>query len=213
MLNGKESLEGELVDKSYEERYSEDDIFGIYTYASISVSRGFLVSELVSTGGLFTKRLFNPKVLVVGAGSGYEIINYLNHGYDVKAIDLYVPDVKRVKEVTHVGSADNMPFDDKEFDFVHCTEMMEHVPEEITDDILLECKRVSKRFIFTIATRHDKPYNSHINIHPAWWWMKKFEDLGLETEHAQKAARVLLVVNGYSSYMCWPDGVLMYGNC
>ena len=204
-----------MEDNTYEERYSDDDIFGIYTYASIFVSRGFIVSQMVVAGGIFKDGFVKKKakVLVVGAGSGYEIINYLNNGYDVKGIDLYVPDVQRVKEVTHIGSADNMPFKDKEFDFVHCTEMMEHVPEEITDDILNEAKRVAKKFIFTIADRHDKPYESHINIHPAWWWMKKFEDLGFKIKSAQQAARITLPLGNSAINVFWSDGVLLYGEC
>ena len=201
-----------MENKLYEKRYSDDDIFGLYTYASIDVSRGFLISTVVASGQFF-KVHDGAKVLVIGAGSGYEIINYLNHGYDVKGIDLYAPDVKRVKEVTHIGSADNMPFDDKEFDFVHCTEMMEHVPEEITDDILNEAKRVAKMFVFSIADRHDKPYESHINIHPAWWWMKKFEDLGFKIKSAQQAARITLPLGNGSINVFWPDGVLLYGEC
>ena len=118
-----------------------------------------------------------------------------------------------VKDVTHIGSAENMPFDDKEFDFVHCTEMLEHVPEEMTDPILKECKRVAKRFVFSIATRHDKPYNTHINIHPAWWWIKRFDDLGFEIVNAQQAARVTIPVRQYASVIYWPDGVFLHGKC
>jgi ubiquinone/menaquinone biosynthesis C-methylase UbiE len=201
-----------LENKLYEKRYSNDDIFGHSTYASISVSRGFMIS-VVAVSGQFFKIKDNAKILVIGAGSGYEIINYLNHGYDVKGIDLYAPDIKRVKEVTHIGSADNMPFGNKEFDFVHCTEMLEHVPEEITNDILMESKRVAKRFVFSIATRGDEPYDTHINIHPAWWWIKRFEELGFRIKTAQQSARLTIPFGGSACNIFWPDGVFLHGKC
>jgi len=201
-----------LTNRLYENTYSDDGIFGNPTYAAITVSRGFMISVVVSSGQFF-KIKDKAKVLVIGAGTGYEIINYLNHGYDVKAIDLYVPDIKRVRDVTFVGSAEDMPFDDKEFDFVHCTEMMEHVPEEITDAILMEAKRVSERFVFSIATRHDKPYDTHINIHPAWWWIKRFEDLGFRIKTAQQAARLTIPFGKSAVNIFWPDGVFLHGKC
>uniref|UniRef100_A0A6M3J112 Putative methyltransferase n=1 Tax=viral metagenome TaxID=1070528 RepID=A0A6M3J112_9ZZZZ len=163
--------------------------------------------------GLKFKDKPKKDVLVVGAGSGYEVISYIKHGHNVRGIDLFAPEIKMVKDVTYIGSADKMPFGDKEFDFVHCTEMMEHVPEEITNDILMECRRVAKRFYFTIATRDDKPYDTHINIHPAWWWIKRFEELGFGIINAQQAARIALNVKGYASVIFWPDGVFLHGNC
>jgi len=153
------------------------------------------------------------KILVVGAGSGYEVVNYLKHGHHVRGIDLYAPDIKMVKDVTHIGSADNMPFEDDEFDLVHCTEMLEHVPEEMTNDILLECKRVAKRFVFSIATTLDTPYNTHINIHPAWWWLKQFDELGFDVVNAQQNQRLTIPVKQYASIIFWPDGVFLHGKC
>ena len=192
--------------------YSDEGIFGNFTYSGIGVSRGLAISFIVLGQQCFEIK-GKVKILVVGAGSGYEVVNYLKHGHDVKGIDLYAPDIKMVKDVTHIGSATGIPYGDNEFDFVHCTEMLEHVPEEITDDILKECKRVAKRFVFSIATRHDKPYNTHINIHPAWWWIRKFEDLGFEIVNAQQSARVTIPVRQFASVIYWPDGVFLHGNC
>jgi hypothetical protein len=92
--------------------------------------------------------------------------------------------------------------------------MMEHVPQKLTNPILRECKRVAKRFVFTIATRDDPPYCTHINIHPAWWWIKKFEKLGFNIVSAQQAARLHIPFpEGHASHFTWPDGVLIYGEC
>ena len=198
---------------NYEDQYSKDGIFGDFTYSSPGVSRGLLISMIVRQSVFFAVK-GKIKVLVMGAGHGYEVVSYIKGGYDVKAIDLYSPDIPMVKEVTTLASADNMPFEDKEFDLIHSTEMMEHVPQKLTNPILRECKRVAKRFVFTIATRDDPPYCTHINIHPAWWWIKKFEKLGFNIVSAQQAARLHIPFpEGHASHFTWPDGVLIYGEC
>ena len=136
---------------NYEDQYSKDGIFGDFTYSSPGVSRGLLISMIVRQGGFFAVK-GKVKILVMGAGHGYEVVSYIKGGHDVKGIDLYAPEIPMVKEVTTLASADDMPFKDKEFDLIHSTEMMEHVPEKITDQILRECRRVAKKFVFTIAT-------------------------------------------------------------
>lgn len=187
-------------------------MFGDLSYSGPCVSRGLLYSTMM-VKGLFFEIVGKIKILVVGAGVGYEVVNYLKHGHHVKALDLFVPDIEMVKDVTTIGSADNMPFEDKEFDLVHCTEMIEHIPEEMTDSVLMECKRVAKKYLISIATSLDMPYNTHINLHPAWWWLKRFEDLGFIINTAQYAPRLSVPCKNYSSYITFPDGVHLHGEC
>jgi ubiquinone/menaquinone biosynthesis C-methylase UbiE len=155
----------------------------------------------------------SDKLLVIGAGYGYEVVNYIKNGYDVQAVDIFVPEVKMVQDVTIQCSAEHMPFDDKEFDICHCTEMLEHVPEDVADRVILEAKRVSRQFVFTIATRGDAPFNTHINIHPGWWWMDRFDRLGMKIVSASHAPRLVLSLGNYFTRLCKPDGVIIYGDC
>lgn len=170
------------------------------------------ISQIVCDG-MFIPIKSSDKLLVIGAGYGYEVINYIKNGYDVQAVDIFVPAVKMVQEVTTQCSAEQMPFDDKEFDICHCTEMLEHVTEDVADRVILEAKRVSRQFVFTIATRGDHPYNTHINIHTAWWWMDKFNELGMKIVSAAYAPRLVLKHGNYLTRIHKPDGVLIYGNC
>ena len=196
----------------YKDLYSDEGIFGNIAYSPPSVSRGLMLSMALISGEFFENESIS-KVLVVGAGAGYEVVNYLHYGYDVKAIDLFCPPVKKVQEVTHVGSAEDMPFDDDEFDMVHCTEMIEHIPEDITNNVLNECKRVAKRFLFTIATRHDRPYNTHINIHDWNYWRRKFKFIGFDIISAQDKPKLIFPVKNHIMIISWPDGTLLYGYC
>ena len=153
------------------------------------------------------------KILVVGSGNGYELVWFHKAGYPVKGLELYTPNVPLVKKLTTIGSATDMPWENKEFDLVFCTEMFEHVTEEETELILKEMKRVAKRFYITIATRGDAPYNTHINIQKPWWWMAKFDELGFKIESFQYSPRVFLQFGKDMGFGVYNDGVTIYGDC
>jgi hypothetical protein len=193
--------------------YSEDGIYGDFTYGSPGASRGLVNAMFITQGGAFAI-VGKPKALVIGAGNGYEIAQFKVSGFECFGIDLYVPDIPIVKETSVRGDASSMPFRDNEFPLVYCGETFEHIPEEICWKILSEVKRVGEAFYFTIATRGDEPYNSHINIHPGWWWMKKFEEHGLEIAHAEINSIVSILYAGSGIVkMRFNDGVTIYGRC
>ena len=79
----------------------------------------------------------NKKVLVVGSGTGGEIVNFYNIGADVYGIE---PNEEAI-EISHIkaekigldknrvkkGYSEKLSFDDNEFDFVYCYTVLEHV--------------------------------------------------------------------------------------
>jgi len=192
--------------------YSRDGIYGDFTYGTPYVSKGFQNAVSLSQD-LTVRKTPDIKILVVGAGNGYELVWFGKNNYDVTGLDLYVPDVPYVKARTVIGSAGNMPFKDKQFDLVFCTEMLEHVDEEITDEILSEFNRVANKFYVTIATIEDPPFYTHINIHKPWWWMEKFDALGFKFANAQANPVMLLLAGGSITRMNYVSGVTMYGDC
>jgi 2-polyprenyl-3-methyl-5-hydroxy-6-metoxy-1,4-benzoquinol methylase len=199
-------------DNAMSRLYSDSGIFGNYKYAAPVVSRGMKVAMCLLSGAIFPVKE-KSKILVIGAGPGYEVVYYRKHGHLVKAIDLYVPNIKMVKEVTTVGSATDIPFSDKEFDIVHCTEMMEHIEEDQTDAVLKECKRVADRFVFTIATTGDKPFNTHINIHNWQWWIDKFKEHNFTFSSIHDRKKVSFGLNHEEYFFKWHGGVFIYGEC
>ena len=200
--------------KEARKQYSAEGIFGGMTYGCPIPSKGFKHATSICQNlafGLAPK----AKILVVGAGMGYELVVFHKYGYECYGIDLYIPDIKAVKERSIYGSANAMPFKDKEFNLVFCAEMMEHVPSEMTYDVLNECKRVAKSFYFTIATTMDTGYDTHINLLSGTLWIKIFQDLGFNLQHAQIIPLTYIVLGGHHiiRYVCKNLGVSMYGLC
>jgi len=197
----------------YQEPYTDEGIYGDFTYGSPGVSRGLMNAINVIQKNAF-RYAGKLKILVIGAGSGYEIASFLSAGHKCVGMDLYIPDVPFMKEVCVQGDASDMPFRDKEFDLVFCTETFEHIPEHICYQILKETKRVGKNFYFTIATRGDGEYKMHINVHPAWWWLKTFEEHDLTIVHGEYAPLILVGYAGHGIIkLAYKDGVTIYGNC
>ena len=153
------------------------------------------------------------KILVVGSGNGYELVWFGKDGHDVTGLELYAPGVPYVDARTIVGSATDMPFKDKEFGLVFCTEMFEHVSEADTDLILNEINRVGEKFYITIATKHDPPYNTHINVQAGSYWLKKFEDMGFQIASFQFCPKIFLRLGKAMGFGLYYDGVTLYGDC
>lgn len=197
----------------YEVSYSDEGIYGDFTYGTPGVSRGFINALSVTQGNAFA--FDGPmKILVIGGGNGYEIAVFKTRGHECYGIDLYSPNFAFLKDTSVQGDASDMPFKDKEFDLVFCGETLEHIPEKTCLKILSEVRRVGKNFYFTIATRGDSPYNLHINVNPAWWWMKTFEECGFTIMHAEDKPIVPITYSGNGLVKCkYRDGVTIYGNC
>lgn len=196
------------MDEAYKKLYSLEGVHGNINYGSPLVARGLKCAVY------YTQFFPKKKVLCLGAGNGYEAVFFDKKGWDVTVFDLYIPDVDYLKGKMVQGDANNMPFKDDEFELVFSCEMLEHVPEDETDQILLEVKRISKKVFFTIATVPDPPHNSHINLHDICWWLNRFSNLGFTITHTEFP---LKVANKFSenktvSYS-WPDGILINAKC
>ena len=165
---------------NYIDRYRDGGIYDNPEYGSPYVSKGIRFAR-------FNKYYLekNSKVLCIGCGNGYEVIEYLNQGHDAYGTEVNPIDVKILKGRIINAILPDLPFKDKEFDFLHCTEVLEHVPEEETNEFLKECKRVSKKQFFSIATELDVPFNTHINIHKPGWWIDKFDENEMEIKNFQ----------------------------
>jgi len=156
----------------------------------------------------------DKKLLVIGAGNGYEVVYLLKKGFKhTHSVDIYVPDVPYLKGRCIKSWAQFLPFKDKSFDLVICCETMEHIPEDLTDDVLKEAKRVGKEVYFTIAGRGDPPFDSHVTVkHPAWW-IVKFEEIGFKIINSQMNPWFAVPMMQGMVLFRYDDGVSIYAKC
>ncbi len=70
-------------------------------------------------------------------------------------------------------------------DLVICTDVMEHVPEHLVDEVLADIRSLAKKAIFfNIATTPASKKlvdgsNAHATVKPAHWWQQKIDALDI----------------------------------
>jgi len=152
---------------------------------------------LADNGRLIWNQIFDiydlskiKTVLDVGCGLGAGVAMCRNEGIEAYGIDIAEPareywDMANISQFCQIASADEMPFPDNRFDFVICTEVMEHIPEEGVLDVLKEIYRVGRNtFVLTICLKpavYKMPHDGsepHICIKSVEWWYKKIEEAG-----------------------------------
>jgi SAM-dependent methyltransferase len=130
------------------------------------------------------------KGLDVGCGRANGVQYAREQGADVYGCDVSTGAVKcwkdrGVDQYCRVASADNLPYANKEFDMVLCSEVMEHIPEENVLKVLKEIFRVgSDKYFFTIALVPESIpvahlVQSHICLKDPKWWVEKLEEAGM----------------------------------
>jgi len=186
--------------------YSNDGLYGTLDYGAPYVV--LAVPHCIYIAGGMPK---DKRVLVIGAGNGYEVVYLLKQGFkSTYSLDIFNPKVQYLRGHQIQGWAQQLPFKDKVFDIVICCETMEHIPEELTDTVLLESKRVANEVYFTIATTHDPPFNGHICVHPAHWWLRKFEQLGFGIINAQMNPWLIVPIGNAMTMLRYNKGVSIY---
>lgn len=189
--------------------YSNDGLYGTLDYGGPYPIKAIPHSAYIA-GGLPK----TAKLLVIGAGNGYEVVYLLKKGFKhTYSVDIYTPDVPYLKGRCIQSWAQSLPFKDKVFDMVICCETMEHIPEELTDAVLNEAKRVAKEVYFTIASRDDPPFDSHVNVKHPTWWIVKFEKLGFNIINAQMNPWFAVPMEGGVVLFRYDDGVSLYAKC
>lgn len=116
----------------------------------------------------------DKNVLVVGSGTGGELVNFHQEGANVYGIEPYDParEISQLK-VAALGfsednikscKAENIDFEDNFFDFVYCYTVIEHV--EDVDKSIKEMIRVTKSngLIFLHAPDYRQMYEGHYKL-------------------------------------------------
>jgi len=195
--------------------YSEGGIYGSLDYGSPAVNRGLQFAAFLCQRSDFQKG--KKTVHCLGSGNGYEAVKFLQDGHRCYVTELYHPSVDVLSGHQVKAFGEQLPYKDNQFDMYFCCEVLEHIPEENIDAVLSEVKRVSEECFFTVATRGDPPFNTHICIHNGQWWMNKFEEHGFSIINAQINPHFWLIIifNGRDTALAvhFPDGVMINARC
>jgi len=94
-------------------------------------------------------------VLDVGCGGG-TLSNYLPAHLDITGLDLSAEALKYFKHKKVLGNVANLPFGDRSFDLVICSDVLEHLRKEDFESAIRELKRVSRKYIVIISPNEEQ---------------------------------------------------------
>jgi len=110
-------------------------------------------------------------ILDVGCGDG-RITNVLCRKYKVIGLDHSMSSLKGVHGTLTCASSTDIPFLDDSFDLVLCSEVLEHLPDEVYESTLKELERVAKKYILisvpyreNMRSRTTKCYKCRAKFH------------------------------------------------
>lgn len=185
---------------------------GIYkeeiTYGSPYVSKGLKFS--IWADALFPK---TESVLCVGCGNGFDVVYWLDRGKNAFGTELHDIKCDYLNGKIIKAVAPGLPFGDKEFDLLLCTEVVEHIEPKTSKDFILDCCRVGKTCIFSIATTMDS-YGTHINLKTPARWLEIFDEIKVELKNFQFKPSIHMLIEGYGGYsksfvaMNYGDGII-----
>lgn len=128
-----------------------------------------------------------PQGLVIdfGCGTGRAALKLKDAGLDVLLLDF--------AENCRDPAAMDLPFmqrnlhwwldDVPRAEFGFCTDVMEHMPPDLVDEVIHNVMEVARKCFFQISLVPDQMgaligHPLHLSVHPASWWRETFERLG-----------------------------------
>ena len=130
---------------------------------------------------------FSPdSVLDVGCGVGNLVWGFVNLGIAAEGIDISEDAINRssieIRPLLKDGDIVNLGYPDNRFNLVNCSDTLEHIPEEVSQDIIRNLYRITNHWlVLNICLWTEKNARldpTHINLHSKRWWTKKINQLG-----------------------------------
>lgn len=126
-------------------------------------------------------RVARGKFLDIGCAFGYLVARLHNRSVDAWGLDISEYAISHapedVKPYLKVGSADKLPWSDKEFDMVVSFSTFEHLPKDILVKAISETIRVGKKGIISITPGDSSHFDedvTHRTKEPLSWWREQF---------------------------------------
>lgn len=123
--------------------------------------------------------------LDVGCGRG-ELVEHALHlgGFDAFGCDL-VPELCDERRIFQADITLGLPFGTRQFDFVSCLDMVEHLPEAAVPAAIDELFRVANALVFITTNDRQSTYEGmelHLTRRPIGWWTSLIERAGWTVE-------------------------------
>lgn len=116
-----------------------------------------------------SERFFCTKTLSVGCSGHEPIFLKTSHALDICPLSNDYLKIHGYQGEFVVGSCDNLPFSNDEFDCAVCSEVIEHLPNSMmVSDTFLELDRVAKSWIVTTPNvdkcNRENQYKGHLQF-------------------------------------------------
>lgn len=152
-----------LLDQ-YIELHRDPDIF-----------EGYSIKQFIGEIGVLVNRYQCETYLDYGCGKAvaYKKKFWHKRWRPTPVIALYDPAVPEYS---------SLPEEPKEYDFVVCSDVMEHVPEDEVDALIERLVALTGKVLFvSVCSRPAKRIlpngmNAHVTLHLRDWWYKKFNN-------------------------------------
>jgi 2-polyprenyl-3-methyl-5-hydroxy-6-metoxy-1,4-benzoquinol methylase len=114
-------------------------------------------------------------ILDIGCGSGNAVRSLHRRGYNAHGIDLVETDY--IKDIPFSQSS-VWEFSGPDYDYVLCTDVLEHVPSEMLHESLQRIQKHTRLgAMFVVSTREDHAGKSigeilHLTVQPIKWWIE-----------------------------------------
>ena len=114
----------------------------------------------------------------------FEHCNYFSHEFEGndEILDEFRGEKEKTTKHDYYGDINNLPIEDEKFDYVLCTEVLEHVPEPL--ESMKELTRICKKGGYIIITApftsgiHQEPYHFYAGFSPGFYkYVEKKNDL------------------------------------
>ena len=125
--------------------------FQRYVYFSRWASYWYQINEVLE--------LKPESLLVVGVGDGIVVDILKKEISEIKTLDI---DEKLKPDA--IGSVENLPFKDNQFDVILCAEVLEHLPFEKFEKCLQELRRVSNKYVVLSLPHFGPPIKFSFKI-------------------------------------------------
>lgn len=124
---------------TYQQYYEQANIWQRHNPSELEWSRVLETIEMIPAEV--------KSVMDAGCGDGLLTNQILDKYEKILGVDVSEEALKQVKAQTIVAGIDLLPLPDRSFDLVICAEVIEHLPNPIYQQSLLELQRVSQKYI------------------------------------------------------------------